>query len=915
MRRVIMLFVLVQISLVDFGQIIADHTIVDQYDKIPQQYIDAVKKMWLSYAGESHSMGIRNGLLALEAAYPAYAVSVIEGGIPEAYTTINLRASRATWGDVDYSTGWIYSYGEEDWYTSSTAISRTKAGITHCHDISLEYSAFGFGWCWDPAETDMTNYLNATQQYIDYCTTNAYYTKVFFTTGPVDDVNASGQTGYLKSLAYETIRNYVKANSSRILFDFADILCYDTPSGSPNTTTWNGHTYPIITTTNLTPTIADFHISNAGALRLAKAMWWMLARMAGWDGGYFWQGASGTSFANTANWVSGVVPPDGSDISFAASPTYNCVLDRDRTLHDITIPQGSKFLVLNGHQLTLTGNLTFSGGAKLNASAGRMLYAGTLSQTIESGQFLNHEVYDLTVNNSNGVTLNTDIIVNNSLVINSGSLIVAASRLLTVSGNLTNNVGNSGLQLRSDDTGDGKLINNNSSVYGTVALYLTGNYALAGPIYHYFVPPVQSITIGSTIEDVQNNLIFSNFHGDLLAYDETVAWIDQKDGWKYFDGINYGNNDLPEPFSTLESLKGYNIYLTNNDIITFKGELNATAHSFNLNFTSGCYSPGWNLIGNPYPCSIDLQGVSELALELADDIDNSVYFTRDGDYISRNVYTGANTGWESDIIPPMQGFFVHVNSVGKSITLPVSSKTANISPSRAKGEESGKKGSIKKIKLVLSNGLVSDATVVCLLDKATDNFDSDYDAYKLFGNSNMSYIYTELGNIKYAINSLKEPVLAPVVIPVSVLIKKQDAYRIDITEFENLEGLKVILKNGAIETRLLKDATYQFTSGPGTFTNLQLIISKATSGVEYPSAETIKMWHCNNFFSIDCPADISAGKASLIIYDISGKIVYNNNLQIIPGQMISMPLTLPAGLFITRIILNNRKYVSKFVVY
>ncbi len=27
------------------------------------------------------------------------------------------------------------------------------------------------------------------------------------------------------------------------------------------------------------------HISNAGALRLAKAMWWMLARMAGWDGG------------------------------------------------------------------------------------------------------------------------------------------------------------------------------------------------------------------------------------------------------------------------------------------------------------------------------------------------------------------------------------------------------------------------------------------------------------------------------------------------------------------------------------------------------------------------------------------------------------------------------------------------------
>ena len=27
------------------------------------------------------------------------------------------------------------------------------------------------------------------------------------------------------------------------------------------------------------------HIGTNGALRLAKALWWMLARLAGWDGG------------------------------------------------------------------------------------------------------------------------------------------------------------------------------------------------------------------------------------------------------------------------------------------------------------------------------------------------------------------------------------------------------------------------------------------------------------------------------------------------------------------------------------------------------------------------------------------------------------------------------------------------------
>jgi hypothetical protein len=146
-------------------------------------------------------------------------------------------------------------------------------------------SAFGFGWCYDGGETDMTPYLAATQEYIDLCATNAYNTKVYFTTGPVDDWNARpDETSYLKSLAYKSIRDYVAADGTRILFDFADILCYD--SGSeipPNTQTWNGHTFPIITTNNLIPTEGS-HISNAGELRLAKAMWWMLARIAGWDG-------------------------------------------------------------------------------------------------------------------------------------------------------------------------------------------------------------------------------------------------------------------------------------------------------------------------------------------------------------------------------------------------------------------------------------------------------------------------------------------------------------------------------------------------------------------------------------------------------------------------------------------------------
>ena len=273
------------LSLVAHAQIIADHTVVERYDDIPQYYIDQVKKMWLSYAGESHSAGIREGLMLLEAKDSKYSVNVIESGTPEAPAITHLRASRATWGDLDHTSGWIYGYGEEDWYKSSSAINRTKAGIAYCSTHSLEISAFGFGWCWDIDETNMTAYLNATQQYIDHCSANGYKTKVFFTTGPVDWICADGEGGYKKYLAYEAIRTYVKAGSSRVLFDYADILCYDAGSETPIIQTWNGLTYPVITGTNGTPAVESYHISEAGALRLAKAMWWMLARISGWDGG------------------------------------------------------------------------------------------------------------------------------------------------------------------------------------------------------------------------------------------------------------------------------------------------------------------------------------------------------------------------------------------------------------------------------------------------------------------------------------------------------------------------------------------------------------------------------------------------------------------------------------------------------
>ncbi len=310
------------------SQIIADHTIVDRYDDIPQCYIDKVKAMWISLPGESHSVAIRRGAELLEARDSRYQVTVRESGTPDPATNSYLRLSGATWGDINNPSGWIYSYGEEDWWTSTAARTRTKAGIAYANSNGLSLSAIGLSWCWDmqahpevgsetnidpvygvhwygssigsPAGSvgwgldnadnslstrgqtiNLDTYLSATEEYRLYCLSQGYSTKVLFTTGTVDSFFKLEQSyqGYLKN---ERIRSYVKSNQDRILFDYGDILSYN-DDGSSNFYTWNGNSYPLITSRNLGDESIG-HIGPEGAVRLAKAMWWMMARIAGWDG-------------------------------------------------------------------------------------------------------------------------------------------------------------------------------------------------------------------------------------------------------------------------------------------------------------------------------------------------------------------------------------------------------------------------------------------------------------------------------------------------------------------------------------------------------------------------------------------------------------------------------------------------------
>lgn len=389
--------------------IVVDHTSVAKYEDIPQYWIDEVKKMRLNVPGESHSLAYRRGLTLLAGIDPTYAANATETGPPEAYTIAHLRVDRLkgsspnNWGDT--------GTGEADWYTNATGIAAMKTNISWANTNSLGMAAIGFGWCWDMTwhnglggtedpvyrtrwagaseggpegdlrwgldaasqaltgnSINLDTYLAATQQYVDYVAAQGYPTKVFFTTGPIESAN-TGELGYQKHLKQQRIRDYVNSHGGTILFDYADILSYN-DAGTQTTTTWTDYgstlrTFARINDNNMLDMSGSYaedgdHIGERGALRIGKALWYMLARIAGWDG------VPGGG-DNIPPAVTSVIPSGGATgvaVNTSVAAAFSEAID-PLTVTTATFTLKNGAATVSGAVSASGGNATFTPGAPL----------------------------------------------------------------------------------------------------------------------------------------------------------------------------------------------------------------------------------------------------------------------------------------------------------------------------------------------------------------------------------------------------------------------------------------------------------------------------------------------------------------------------------------------------------------------
>ncbi|MGD8563633.1 MAG: hypothetical protein PVG03_13900 [Desulfarculaceae bacterium] len=251
--------------------IIIDHNCTDIY-QIPDQYVQAVKDnvAW-HYAHTSHGEQLDIGLAHLAIADGRFASVIGFGELPGDPGTLQVFDGQ-TW-DETYITPDLY-------WESDYGRQLTRNVLNNNPSINVS----GWAWC-----TQLDYYgAGEVQAYLDNMAAfEAAYpdvTFIYFT----GNAQATGWEGYNRQICNNQIRDWVlnDPDANRVLFDFADLDAWWYNSGTGN---WEVNTYSFNGVDVLTEHWAyqgeeeGGHTTFASCENKGRAVWWMMARIAGWN--------------------------------------------------------------------------------------------------------------------------------------------------------------------------------------------------------------------------------------------------------------------------------------------------------------------------------------------------------------------------------------------------------------------------------------------------------------------------------------------------------------------------------------------------------------------------------------------------------------------------------------------------------
>ena len=466
------------------------------------------------------------------------------------------------------------------------------------------------------------------------------------------------------------------------------------------------------------------------------------------------------------------------------------------------------------------------------------------------------------------------------LILRSGTLTVDAGKALTVNGNTTNN----GIILvKADATGIGSLITQGTisgSGASKMEQYLTGSGgATPNGVFYYVSSPVN----GNYIYDY-------NVDGDdklWTANESTQSYTQQTVG-----------------AVSMVPTVGYVARMGSTQTITFN-EVDQNIH-FNTGNQSAsgltrtgttAVNRGYNLVGNPYPSTVSWDDASRTNLETT-----LWYRTHQGTTMLYDTYNssgmvGTNnngSGAVTGAIPPTQAFWVRVNADGNTGSLSFDNADRSHGSLAGIYKTEAEEGTIR---MSVSNGSVSDETILLFNAAAQDGFD-DFDSQKFWAGASVPQLYTTVGTDSLVINGLSSTLTNPTV-PLGVKLPTQGNYSL------NANSISVIGENVHLEDTYLGifqdlnvEPNYAFTSAAGNIGDrFVLHFGMAAVGIEDGQAMNSRVYTSNGN-QLNIILSENTEKGSVEVLDMTGRVVYTSNLNALRS---TINLNASTGVYLIRV--------------
>jgi hypothetical protein len=606
-----------------------------------------------------------------------------------------------------------------------------------------------------------------------------------------------------------------------------------------------------------------------------------------------WTGTANTAFTNASNWLNGdatsLTVPDLNKSVLIRQVTNAPVLSSNEQIRGLIMTANAGLTVNAGNTLSVsrrieTANNTIGG-------AGFVVLNGTAAQALAFPARFNY----LRVNNSAGVII--------TAVVRVGGLDLQQG-VVTTNNNLTllSDAGLTGY-LNNFTTGyTGSLSpTSNLNVERRVVLGSTSN---ASP-EHYLSSPVAMIgtvtsnynddfpVVGSPANYIYNtnpNLAQPATFPSTWTYDETqtAATIP---GWTGAGA------------TTLAPGQGFSARIQATRVIDILGIPNNAG----VNRTVTLTDDGLNLIGNPYPSSINF---SSFASANASTILPVLYIWNpaNSSYASyaAGIWSNNPAGLSaSDVIGHSQSFFVFATQTGP-VSFSNSMRTANQTANFFAAPEG-------LIRLEVSSNGQTDEAVVATNTEATENYDSQVDAKKLLNALTPSILAFTLSadNTPLAINAM-DKFSTEQVIPVQIIATTAGEVNIKL----NMADLK-----GRFDHIYLEDATL------GTYTDLKAresytaTVSQGNSGsrfflhFEKPSiakaANEFGVYAANTTVFANLPSE---SNGTIEVVDLVGKTIYTANFAGKSGRVAFEIPNAVYGSYIVKLT-SNGKVINQKVIF